>query len=114
MALDVKQISNGAATATQIRAAYEPMNSKADDYEYCINEFVNGILKVAGIDDEPTFTRSTMINTAEEIQTVLQAATHLPDDYVTQKILSILGDGDRASELIAQMDADELERMREE
>lgn len=109
MALDTKEIANGAATATQIRAAYEPMNSKADDYEYCVNEFVTGILKLAGIEDTPTFTRSTMINAAEEIQTLLNAADYLPQSYVTEKVLTIFGDGDRAKELLEQIDADELD-----
>lgn len=111
MALDVKEIANGAATATQIRAAYEPLNSKADEYEYCINDFVQGILELAGIDDEPTFTRSTMINASEEIQNVLQAAIYLSSDYVTEKILSILGDGDKAQDMIKQMDADDIGRV---
>ena len=111
MALDTKEIANGAATATQIRAAYEPLNSKADQYEYCIVDFIKGICAVAGVEDEPTFTRSTMINTAEEIQTVLQAGTYLSDEYVTRKILALLGDADKADEVLGRIDADELGRM---
>lgn len=114
MALDTKEIASGAVTATQIKAAYEPLNSKTDDYEYCVNEFVSGILSVAGIEDEPTFTRSIMVNKEEEVRTVIQAAMFLDDSYVTEKILSILGDGDKAKEMIEQMDADEIERMRGE
>lgn len=112
MALDIKDIANGAATATQIRAAYEPLNSKADDYEYCVVDFIKGILALAGIDDNPTFTRSTMINTSEEIDNILKAATYLDSTYVTEKILSILGDGDKTEEVLARMDADEIERTR--
>lgn len=111
MALDVKEIAGGAATATQIRAAYEPMNSKADDYEYCVVEFIQGILELVGINDEPTFTRSTMINTSEEVQTIMQAATYLHPSYVTTKILNILGDGDKAEEMLRQMDADDIGRL---
>lgn len=113
MALDTKEIANGAATATQIRAAYEPLNSKADDYEYCVIQFIEGILSLAGIEDEPTFTRSTMINASEEIQNVLQAATYLSDDYVTEKILSILGDGDKAKKMLKQIDADDIARLKD-
>ena len=108
MALDVKEIAGGAVTATQIKAAYEPMNSKADDYEYCIHDFIDGLLAVVGIEDEPTFTRSTMVNAAEEVQTVIQAATYLDDEYVTRKVLSILGDADKADEVLARIDANEL------
>lgn len=110
MALDVKEIASGVATATEIRAAYEPMNTKADQYEYCVVDFIQKILALTGIEDEPTFTRSMLVNTSEEITTVLQAASYLPSDYVTEKILTILGDGDKANDLIEQMAADELDR----
>lgn len=108
MALDTEEIANGAVTATQIRAAYEPMNAKADAYEYCVIDFIQGILTVAGIEDSPTFTRSMMVNTSEEISNVIQAAEFLSSDYVTRKILTLFGDGDKADEIIAQMAADEL------
>lgn len=111
MALDVETISSGAATATEIKAAYEPLNIKCDDYEYCVLEFIQGIFAVAGIDDEPTFTRSMVINVSEDIQTVLQAAAFLDTDYVTEKILKILGDGDKAAEMLKKMNADSLERL---
>ena len=111
-ALDVQEIGGGAVTATQILAAYEPLNVKADQYEYCIHDFIQGILAVVGLDDDPTFTRSKLVNVSEEVQTVLQAASVLDDDYVTRKVLTLLGDGDQADEIIKRRDADELERMR--
>jgi len=111
MALDTENISGGAITATQIQAAYEPLNSKTDGFEYCVREFVDDILNLAGIDDNVTFTRSMIINTQENIQTLLQAAQFLPGDYVTRKILAFLGDAGQADEILQQMDADELETM---
>jgi hypothetical protein len=110
MALDTKTIANGAVTATQIRAAYEPLNSKVDQYEYCVREFIKGILELAEIEDEPAFTRSVIVNSQEEIQLVLQSAEYLQEDYVTKKILTLLGDGDMADKMISEMDADELDR----
>lgn len=110
MALDVERIAAGATTATQIRAAYEPLNSKCDDYEYCVLDFVDSILELAGVEDSATFTRSMIVNTAEDIQTILSASNYLPDEYVTKKILTVLGDGDSADEVLAQIDADELTR----
>lgn len=112
MALDTKQIAGGAVTATQIRAAYEPLNSKTDEFEYCVHDFLDEILALAGIADEKaTFTRSMLLNKSEEIDSVMKSATNLPGDYVTRKVLTILGDGDMADDIIEQMHAEELERM---
>lgn len=111
MALDTDNIASGATTATQIKAAYEPLNNKTDQFEYCVNDFVKGILALVGIDDEPTFTRSKIVNTNEEIQILLQAAQYLTEDYVTEKVLMLLGDGDRLDDMLKQIDADNLERM---
>lgn len=111
MALNTSDIADGAVTATQIRAAYEPLNSKADDYEYCVLEFVKGILAIAGIQDEaPTFTRSMIVNVSEEIQTVIQAASYLDSEYVTRKILTVFGDGDKADEVLKNIDTDDMAR----
>jgi len=110
MALDTKNIASGATTATQIRASYEPLNSKTDQYEYCVREFIKGILEIAGVDDEPTFTRSIIVNSQEEVGLVLQSAQYLSEDYVTRKILTLLGDGDLADEMLEQLSNDELDR----
>lgn len=107
MALDTKNISNGATTATQIEAAYEPLNSKVDQYEYCVIEFIKGILKIAGIEDKPSFTRSRIVNTQENIQVLLQCGSYLSEDYITQKLLDYLGDGDKAEQMIAERVANE-------
>ena len=109
MALNIDEIKGGAVTATQIEAAYEPLNSKADMYEYQVVKFIKGILEVAGIDDEPTFTRSKLVNVNESVSTVLMAADSLDADYVTEKILNLLGDGDQAEEILERMSEDELE-----
>ena len=111
MILNPSDIVAGASTATQIRAAYEPQNVKADQFEYCVIDFIDGILAVAGIDDEPSFTRSQIINTQEEITTLVAAAAYLDEEYVTRKILSILGDGDQADEVLRRIDANDAERL---
>lgn len=110
MALDTNKIANGAVTATQIRAAYEDLNAKCDDFEYQVLEFINGILAIAGIDDEATFTRSMVVNQEEQIGAILQSAQYLSEDYVTGKILDILGDGDKLEDVIAERDAEQMER----
>lgn len=108
MALDTERIVSGATTATQIKAAYESLNAKADEFEYCVLRFLDDILAVAGITDEmPTFTRSMMVNRAEEIGNVLQGVNYLDPDYVTQKLLTLLGDGDKAFAMIDRINNDE-------
>lgn len=111
MIMNPDEIKSGAATATQIKAAYEPQNVKTDQYEYCVLDFLNGIMSLAGVQDNPTFDRSKMVNTQEEVQTVLLAAQYLDSEYVTKKILSLLGDGDQAEEILRKMDANAGERL---
>lgn len=111
MALDTKNIAGGAVTATQIKAAYEPINNKADMFEYCVHDFLDSLFYIVGIQSEASFTRSIMINVEESIQTILQAAQYLPEDYVTRKILEVLGDGDKAEELILEIDEENMGRM---
>ena len=114
MALNVSDIASGAVTATQIKASYEPLNMKTSDYEYCVIDFIKGILQIAGIEDNPTFTRSIIINTTEDIQNVLASADYLSEDYVTRKLLTILGDADQADAIIEEKDAEAAQRFNEE
>lgn len=108
MAFDPEYIAGGAVTATQIRAAYENLDMKANDYEYCVLEFVTSIMELAGVEDEPSFTRSKNVNVAEEISTVIASAEFVGRDYCTRKILDILGDGDKADQILSEMAANEL------
>ena len=114
MALKVDEISAGAVTNDQIEAAYEPLNQKTDQFEYQVTEFFQGILELAGIDDEPTYTRSQMSNRKESAEMVLSAAEYLDDEYVTRKILTILGDADKADEVIRRRDAEAFTRYSDE
>lgn len=108
-ALDIDRLS-GAATATEIRAAYEPMDIKSGQFESCIHDFLHGILNIMGIEDEPVFTRSVLINMQEEVQTVLSAADYTSGEYTTRKVLNILGDGDQADIVLMQQQTDEMDK----
>lgn len=108
MALDTKNIAGGAVTATQIKAAYEPLNNKADMYEYCIHNFLDNLFELVGIETEASFTRSVIVNSQDEIQTIIQSASYLSENYVTQKILELLGDGDKAEDVIKEKEEDAL------
>ena len=114
MALRVESISAGSVTATQIVAAYEPINQKTDQFEYCVTAFINGILELAGIEDEPTYTRSQMSNQSELLEMVLQCAEYLDDEYVTTKILTLLGDADKAQEVLKRKDAEAADRYKQQ
>ena len=107
MALDTKEIAGGAATATEIKAAYEPLDQKTDDYEAQVKEFLNDILNLAGIDDTPTFTRRKIVNTAEEANMIISAAPHTSEEYTTRKLLSLFGDMDKVEEVMNQQMNDE-------
>lgn len=111
MALDVERIAGGAVTATQIKAAYEALNSKCDKFEYQVLDFLEGVMAVAGVDDEASFTRSQIVNQTETIEVLIQAAPYLSEDYVTQKILEVLGDGDKAEKMLADIDEDDMGRI---
>lgn len=86
MAADVRKISAGNITATEIRAAYEPLNAKTDMFEYQVIDFIAEILELAGIDDEPTFKRSQVVNQLEETEMVLSAAEWLDEETVLKKL----------------------------
>ena len=113
MALKVDDIAAG-ATNDQIQAAYEPINQKTDQFEYQVTEFINGILTLAGIEDEPTYTRSQMSNQSELLEMVLQCAEYLDDEYVTTKILTLLGDADKAQEVLKRKDAEAADRYKQQ
>ena len=114
MALKVEDVSAGSVTATQIQAAYEPINQKTDQFEYCVTDFIQGILELAGIEDEPTYTRSQMSNQSELVEMVLQCAEYLDDEYVTTKILTLLGDSDKVEMVLKRKDAEAADRYKQQ
>lgn len=111
MALDTEQIAAGNVTATQIEAAYEPLNQKTDEFELCIHEFINGILAVAGIEDTATFKRSQIVNRSEETTMVLQAAEYLDDETVLRKLPFLTED--EIDGILQRKDAEEIDRYKQ-
>lgn len=112
MAFDPQTIASGSVVQAQIKASYEPLNEKTDEFEFQVIDFIKGILAVAGIDDDPTFTRSMVVNVQEEVQTVLQGAPYLDSEYVTSKILTLLGDADQIENVLNRKYAEDQDRMR--
>ena len=77
-------------------------------------EFILGLLAAAGIDDEPSYTRSRIINRSEETQMILMGADYYDDEYITKKLLTINGDADQYDTLMERKAAEEAERVEEE
>lgn len=86
MALDTRGLAAGAVTATAIKAASKPLNNRADELEYCIIDFIDGLLALVGIQDIPHFTRAEIVNAYEETQTVMLAADIVDDDTKRHKL----------------------------
>lgn len=106
--LDTTKIQGGQKTATEITAAYQQMDNKVDEFEYCVGDFLYQLFALVGIDDEPTFTRSKIVNQLEQTQMVLMAAEYLGDEF-TLKHLPWLTQ-EEVTEILQQKSAEELAR----
>lgn len=84
--LNIDSISAAAKTATEINAAYQPMDNKVDQFEAGVVEFLQGVFAIAGITDTPTFKRSKITNQMERTQMVLMAAQYLDDETILNKL----------------------------
>ena len=111
MALDTYNLASGAVTATQIIASYEPLREKLDIQEEEISDFIERILAVAGVEDEATYKRSLIVNKAEEIDNYIKAGTYLDDEYVTESVMTVLGDKDQVETVLARMADKNLKRL---
>lgn len=112
MALNVSGIQAGNITATQIKAAYEDINLRADAFEEQVLEFMQAVFELAGVEKEKiTFNRSKVANTSEEIQTILSTGDLLPMEYKVKKIMALLGDIDHTAEVLDMLKAESLAMM---
>lgn len=108
MALDTEVIATGNTVATAIRASYEPLNNKTDDFEYCVIEFIQGILEMIGVDDDPTFKRSTIVNQTEETTMILAAAQYLDNETVLKHLPFI--NPDEIEDILNKVNEEEANR----
>lgn len=110
MAFDSAAVYAGNQTATAIKASYVPLDLKTDEFERQVTTFIGGILALAGIDDEPTYTRNQIVNKQEEMQTLALMAPYVDDEYITTKALTIMGDADMVEEVLKRRAAEDLGR----
>lgn len=101
-------VSAGNQTATAIWATYEPLDLKTNKFERQVTKFINGILKLAGIEDKPSYTRDKIINKSEETQVVLMGSEYVTQEYITKKLLTIWGDADMVEDILEQQAAEDL------
>lgn len=85
-ALDVTSLAGGEKTTVEIKAAYQPLDNKADQFEYCVLDFLRRLFEIAGIDDNPTFQRNQIANLSEQTQMVLMAAEYLDEEMILKKL----------------------------
>ncbi len=106
--LDTTKIQGGQKTATEITAAYQQMDNKVDEFEYCVGDFLYQLFALNGIDDEPTFTRSKIVNQLEQTQMVLLAASYLDDETILSKLPWLTQE--EIANILKRKSAEELER----
>lgn len=107
--VDVKALSAGSKTATEIRAAYQPMDDKCGDFEYEIRECIRKLFELIGIDDEPSFKWNRIANQTEETQMVLSAANYLDDEAVLKHLPWLTPE--EVDEILARNDAENAARL---
>lgn len=109
-AFNPMSVGGGNRTATEIQSAYQRLDSKADEVEDLLSVFIRQILRVAGLDENASFhfTRSKVINVAEEMSAVLSSAQYLGEETVTRRICDLLGMGDEFDKIQEQKAASEL------
>ena len=106
--LDVTKLQGGQKTATEINAAYQPMDNKVDQFEYCVIDFLQALFKIVGIEDDPSFTRSKVTNQLEQTQMVLLAANYLDDETILKKLPWLTQE--EVAEILKRKAAEDIER----
>lgn len=107
-ALDVHTVAAG-ATNDHIDAAYQPMDENASDFEYQISEFVQQVLSLMGIDDQPVFKRNRISNQSEQVSMVVQEAEWLDHETILRKLPNI--DPAEVSAILDRCQDEESSRM---
>ena len=106
--LDVTKIQGGQKTATEITAAYQQMDNKVDEFEYCVDDFLYQLFALIGIEDEPTFTRSKIVNQLEQTQMVLMAAEYLDNESILKHLPWLTQE--EVTEILQRKSAEDLTR----
>ena len=106
----------GNLTATAINSAYSRLRNFSGLIESNVFDFIRGLLRIAGIDEEETFTfeYNETINTTEAINNVIASAQWLGDTATTEKLALLNGLGDKIDEIMKEKSAEELANFNED
>ena len=108
-ALDTSSISANAKTATEIQAAYQPVDNAASDFENQVSKFLQQLLNIVGIEDTPVFTRNKVANQLEQVQMVNSQAQYLDQETILRKYPNV--SQDEVDEILSRRDAEDIDRM---
>lgn len=107
-ALDVTTLSAAAKTTQEIQAAYQSQDNKCADFEFYIIDFVQKILALAGIDDNPTFTWNRVVNQLEQTNMILAASEYLDQETILNKLPFLTPE--EVANVLAKKDEEDIER----
>lgn len=111
-ALDVNTLSAAQKTTQEIQAAYQAQDNKCADFEYYILDFVQKILQLAEIDDNPVLNWNRVVNQAEQTQMVMSASSLIPQELVIKHLPFLTPE--EADEAIEQMNIQDMEQFEDE
>lgn len=112
MTADTETLRAGTVTATQIKAAYSRLDAKTAKFEYCVIDFIQRLLVVAGINPEEKFSfkYDRAFNSAEQVTTILQAAQYLDEETVRSMLLEAMGKIDLVEEVQKRVEEEAMTR----
>lgn len=107
MAMDTEALTGGSLTNVAIRVASKDLNLKDDRYEWQVFDFVQGVLKLQGIETEKiSFVRQALENDTEIIENIYRAAEDL--DRETRLKLNPMISQDMIPEIMKNKAAEEV------
>ena len=112
MAVDVERKLAGNVTTVEIRAAYQNLNLKCDIIEQYLDEFIRGILRARGLDEnEPFhFKRPNDINITEFVTMLMQVMPVLGDETTLKLMCETLGLIDEYEAIKEQREAESMQQ----
>ncbi len=86
MALALKEITGGSLTNVAIKASMTNLNLKCDRYEWQVFAFVQGILRLIGVETEQiSFVRQTLVNQTEVVQDIATMREDIDQETALRK-----------------------------